>query len=90
VSVVAVPRLPTVDGITVYPAAGGDVLRPRSTADQPTRRRLRGQAIRKRVTGLSPRRAAVEIRIVIDLKTGQSTGPHYSIALLAAADEVIE
>jgi putative ABC transport system substrate-binding protein len=41
VELVAVGRLPTVDGIRDYPVAGGDVIWTRSTADQPTRRRLR-------------------------------------------------
>jgi putative ABC transport system substrate-binding protein len=91
VELVAVARLPTVDGIRDYPVAGG------LTSYGPDQRQISRRAadyVDKLLKGARPDDLPVEqptkFEFVINLKTAKALGLSIPPALLATADEVIE
>ncbi len=91
VELVAVARLPTVDGIRDYPVAGGLMS---YGPDQRQISRRAADYVDKLLKGARPADLPVEqptkFEFVINLKTAKELGLSIPSALLATADEVIE
>lgn len=91
IEMVAVARLPTVDGNRDYPVAGGLMS---YGPDQRQMSRRAADYVAKLLKGARPADLPVEqptkFEFVINLKTAQAIGLSIPSALLAAADEVIE